>query len=239
MATPNSFTVFKDITGNGYNEPTMANLYSVEFGLPAIIGFLPGFEVDVQSWYNHMNYFSDAVSIPSRNITTGDIKNIGIGRKYATGQTENQLTISFMLTKSSWHRNFFEKWMQKIAPDSENRVGFYDDYTTDIYVRKWERGSNYLNHVKQGGKDYFSRMNKAVGIYHFTKCFPVNMAGLEFSNDGNGILKMNMLFNYERYRFTTKVQKPKDWTEDKVITENLDVAQALGLGTDTNTQFGI
>ena len=47
MATPNSFTVFKDITGNGYNEPTLANLYSVEFGLPAIIGHLPGFEVDV------------------------------------------------------------------------------------------------------------------------------------------------------------------------------------------------
>jgi T4-like virus tail tube protein gp19. len=186
-----------------------------------------------------MNYFADAVSIPSRNITTGDIKNVGIGRKYATGQTENQLTISFMLTKSSWHRNFFEKWMQKIAPDSENRVGFYDDYTTDIYVRKWERGSNYLNHVKQGGTDYFSRMNKAVGIYQFAKCFPVNMGGLEFSNDGGGVLKMNMLFNYERYRFTTKVQKPKDWTEDKVITENLDVAQALGLGTDTNTQFGI
>ena len=145
MATPNSFTVFKDITGNGYNEPTLANLYSVEFGLPAIIGHLPGFEVDVQSWYNHMNYFADAVSIPSRNITTGDIKNVGIGRKYATGQTENQLTISFMLTKSSWHRNFFEKWMQKIAPDSENRVGFYDDYVTEVWVRKWERGSNLLS----------------------------------------------------------------------------------------------
>ena len=65
------------------------------------------------------------------------------------------------------------------------------------------------------------------------------MGGLEFANDAGGVLKMNMLFNFERYRFTTKVRKPKDWTDDKVITENLDVAQALGLGTDTNTQFGI
>ena len=58
MAAPNSFTVFKDIAGGGYSEPTLGNLYSVEFGLPAITNYIPGFELDVQSWYNHMNYFS-------------------------------------------------------------------------------------------------------------------------------------------------------------------------------------
>tara|TARA_B100001250_G_scaffold401345_1_gene413088 strand:+ start:153 stop:887 length:735 start_codon:yes stop_codon:yes gene_type:complete len=243
MVIPNSFRRFQDIVATGAKEPALGNLYSVEFGVPRIFTRMEGYQHNPGEYYEAINYYADNVTIPSRNVTTGEVKNFGIQRTYATGQTQNELTITFLVTKDQWHRNFYEKWMNTMAPDSENRVGFYDDYTTDVFVRKWERGSNLLSKTRKAGIDYYGRLNKAVGVYRFVGVYPYNMGTLEFGNANGDVMKLTITFKYERYRFTTKVEKNKDWTQDHVVSERSSVAEILGIqvlggSKHEDTQFG-
>ena len=61
--------------------------------------------------------------------------------------------------------------MNAIALDNENRVAFYDHYTTDITVRKWETGSNIVAKTTVDGRFRYSRLNKATGVYCFAEHF--------------------------------------------------------------------
>ena len=91
-AAPKSFTQFRYLLAKGAREPVRANLYSVDIRFPRVLGagalqpneFKPSAE-----YYDAINYFADSVTIPSRNITTGDTQNFGLQRSYATGQTPN------------------------------------------------------------------------------------------------------------------------------------------------------
>lgn len=207
-------------------------------GVPTILFAQPNFRFAPNDYYNAVNYFADSVSLPSRNITTGEHKTVGIKRAYATGQTANELTISFLMTKNNWHRDTFERWMHAIAPDNENRVAFYDDYVTDITIRKWESGSNIKARVVTGDGDRReTRLNKATGVYRFVGAFPYNISGITYSNDAQ-LMKMDVIFKYERYRFTTKVKNSNEWTNEVVLNDFDIVSNLLGKN-GINTQFGV
>jgi hypothetical protein len=238
MPSPNSFTVFRDLVSTGSFEPSRGNLFSVEMGVPTILFTQSNVDLGPQDYYNAVNYFADSVSLPSRNITTGEHKTVGIKRAYATGQTANELTVSFLMTKNNWHRNLFERWMHAIAPDNENRVAFYDDYVTDITVRKWESGSNIkARATTSDGDRRETRLNKATGVYRFVGAFPYNIAGLTYSNDAQ-LMKMDVIFKYERYRFSTKVKTTGEWTNE-VVMNDFDLVSTLFRRNGINTQFGI
>ena len=111
--------------------------------------------------------------------------------------------------------------MQAMAPDSENRVGFYDDYVADVFIEKWERGSNVVAQKVVNAKKYETRMNRSIGIFHFVGAYPTNLGQLTFSNEQNGLVKMDVVFKFERYRFSTKIKKPNEWTNDTVLTEDV------------------
>tara|TARA_A200000159_G_scaffold112387_1_gene105453 strand:+ start:1202 stop:1927 length:726 start_codon:yes stop_codon:yes gene_type:complete len=224
-AAPNSFRSFTDLVAKGAWEPSRGNLYSVEVGFPGVLGSAAlnggGTIAYGREYYDAVNYFADQVTIPSRNLTTGDTQNFGLQRSYVTGQTPNELAISFLVTKNQWHRDFFETWMNSIAPDGENRVSFYDDYICDIIVRKWERGSNFVVKTKKKGQTYQTRLNKAVGVWRFTGAYPFNLGTMTFGNSNSEIIRLDVQFKFERYRFTTKQDKVNGWTNEKVIN-NID-----------------
>lgn len=234
MPVPNSFSTFRDIVSNGAFEPSRGNLFSVEMGIPNIVFATQG-NPNAQDFYSAVNYFADSVQIPSRNVTTGEARNFGINRSYATGQTANELNISFLLTKNNWHRYYFERWMNAVAPDNENRVAFYDDYVTDITIRKWEAGSNIKVRARSAeGKKLETRLNKATGVYKFASAFPYNISNITYSNDAQ-LMRMDVVFKYERYRFTTKVKNTSSWTNDVILNDFQLSTRAAGI----DTRFGI
>ena len=107
MKVPNSFINFQDIVSTGAYEPTLGNLYAAWIGFPLVFAAMEGWSpAQSQEIYKAVNYVADNVTIPSRGVTTGDIKNVGVQRTYATGQIPNELTISFITTKNMWHRNW-------------------------------------------------------------------------------------------------------------------------------------
>jgi len=104
------------------------NQYLIEFG--GMVG-----AADLML-FNRMSLMCSSVSLPARSIATVEDKN-------SAGAAENipyapiyggELEISFYLAKDLWERRIFETWMDMIIDPVTGRLGYYRDYTTEMYI---------------------------------------------------------------------------------------------------------
>lgn len=242
--SPNSFTRFKDLVTSGAKEPARSNLYSVLLEIPPVFKADPTFIKTYQEHYEAINYFADTVTIPGRRITTGNVRDVGAMRRYATDTTFGEANFSFILTKDLYHRAFFERWMNYIATDAENRATFYDEYTTQLMIKKWEVGSNVIyKTTTKDNKPISSRLNKSTGVWQMYGVFPFDMSSTALNNGPTDLLKLDVSFYFERYRFDT-VSRDLGFgsgAKDKVITDFSNVATSLGISLEQKdaARFGI
>ena len=201
----NGFTKFRELVATGAKEPARSNLYSVRIDLPQALmlndRILRSRQRDV---WESINYFADDVTVPGKRITTGQIRDVGQQRNFATDTAATDLNVSFIVTKDLIHRELFEKWMQYTASDAENRVTIYDEYVTNILISKWELGSNIVwNGITKSGRQYEQRLNRATGVWQMFGAFPYDMSAMSFNNGQTDLMKLDISFYYERYRFDT------------------------------------
>ena len=201
----NGFTKFRELVATGAKEPARSNLYSVRIDLPQALmlndRILRSRQRDV---WESINYFADDVTVPGKRITTGQIRDVGQQRNFATDTAATDLQVSFIVTKDLIHRELFEKWMQYTASDAENRVTIYDEYVTNILISKWELGSNIVwNGITKSGRQYEQRLNRATGVWQMFGAFPYDMSAISFNNGQTDLMKLDISFYYERYRFDT------------------------------------
>lgn len=182
----NSFKEFKDyISYSGANMPATTNLYEVIIPEPKIFGTNRYEPVNRSIAVNSLNYYANNVSLPSRAVTTGEINNIGMIRRFATGQTNSEINIQFIITKDQRHRYFYEQWSHHTASDSDNTVAFYDDYVSDLTIKKYENGA---------------RGHQQTAVFKIFGAFPFNVSQVELSNDQTDLMQLDVSFYFERYR---------------------------------------
>ncbi len=212
--SPNNFDAFWEAVKTGKLEPSRQNLYAIDIQPPATLGNLidtnvsksnPGVSID--SFQRNINLFSSSVTIPSRAVTIGQVNNHGMIRRFGTGQTSSQISMSFLSTKDNFVREWFEMWLHTIGSDSDNTVGLYDEYATDAKIYKWERGSNIVQsfNFKRNEADFMAKatLNQATAVYQFYNLFPFNVSTQTLDNEAANLMKIDVQFYYERYRFDT------------------------------------
>ena len=244
---PNNYQAFTEAVATGKLEPSRQNLYGVSIAPPLtlrkILGTTAGDKdsklvntgVSMDQFVRNVNLFSSSVTIPSRAVTTGQVNNHGMMRRFGTGQTSSQISMSFLSTKDNFIREWFEMWLNVVSSDSDNTVGFYDDYTTSAEIIKWEVGSNvvqsfdfYKAQVPQVPRKYTGKatLNQATAVYQFYNLFPFNISTQTLDNEQASLMRVDIQFYYERYRFDTvnvdtlKWLGPKDDGRNKGISED-------------------
>ena len=202
LRNPNSFRQFRELVATNLLEPATSNMYEVRIPpCPAMMQNTPLYFLrDAQQ---AINFFASSVTVPSRAVTTSEINDFGMMRRFGSGQTNSQINMSFLVTKNNIHRDFFERWCHYVASDSDNTVGFYDDYVTDMEIIKWERGSNLVMSTKVDNKEYKTTMTQATAVYKLYGAFPANISTLTFDNEQTNLLQLDIQFYFERYRFDT------------------------------------
>tara|TARA_B000000557_G_scaffold159114_1_gene128978 strand:- start:1290 stop:2033 length:744 start_codon:yes stop_codon:yes gene_type:complete len=233
---PNSFKRFQDQVMSGYKTPSKSNLFEVRVQIPASV-FLKestfGTERNSLEHVDAMNYFASAVTVPGRRVTTSEVRDIGVSRKYATNTAFGDLQIEFLVTKDQYHRDFFETWMQSTASDAENRVGLYEEYTSNISVIKWENASNvvYSDPTNKQGAGH-ARLNRSSAVWQMYGAFPYDMSEQSFDNGPTGLVKLNVNFFFERYRFDKIGNKNaafgKVGMKDVKVSNTTEIANQLG-----------
>ncbi len=119
------------------NPPAYSSLYHVQFNtLPKVLS--PGgapissdFTLDdTGSLARNLSYYANEVSIPSRQITTGEQKPVGSMYRYPTSTTFSEISMQFTLPRNMLTRTFFERWMNYISNDANQYVSPYFDCVT-------------------------------------------------------------------------------------------------------------
>jgi hypothetical protein len=235
---PNSFTRFADLVTSGAKEPARNNLYSVDISMPAML-FATGKNPDYKEHFESINYFADNVTLPARRIKTESVKDIGMPRDFAYGQQKQEVRFSFIMTKDMYHRAFFETWMNMTTNDAENRVTFYDEYTANIQILKWELGSNVVlqKEGKKGNVKYRARLNQSTAVWQMYGAYPFDISAMTLNNGPADLLKIDVDFKYERFRFdTVSVGSFKKNAKDKIIG-NLNKFDQLIKKSQVDAQF--
>ena len=234
---PNSFKRFQDQVMSGYKTPSKSNLFEVRVQIPSSVILKESTFGTERSNLEHvdaMNYFASSVTVPGRRVTTSEVRDIGVSRKYATNTAFGDLQVEFLVTKDQYHRDFFETWMQSTASDSENRVGLYEEYTSNISVIKWENASNVVYSDPSNGGT--ARLNRSSAVWQMYGAFPYDMSEQSFDNGPTGLVKLNVNFFFERYRFdkigNRNAAFGKVGMKDIKVTNTNEVANKLGFVLD-------
>ena len=230
---PNSFKRFQDQVMSGYKTPSKSMLFVVRVQIPSSVILKESTFGTERSNLEHvdaMNYFASSVTVPGRRVTTSEVRDIGVSRKYATNTAFGDLQVEFLVTKDQYHRDFFETWMQSTASDSENRVGLYEEYTSNISVIKWENASNVVYSDPSNGGT--ARLNRSSAVWQMYGAFPYDMSEQSFDNGPTGLVKLNVNFFFERYRFdkigNRNAAFGKVGMKDVQVTNTTEIANQLG-----------
>jgi|TARA_B100002019_G_scaffold279143_1_gene280703 hypothetical protein len=236
---PNSFLRFADLVASGEKDIAKSNLFSVEITLPPMM-YAQGNYPQFREHYESINYFADSVTLPARRIKTQSVKTIGQPYDYAYGQQKQEVRMSFIMTKDMYHRQFFETWMNMTANDAENRVTFYDEYTADIQILKWENAANVVYKGTAGNGlgrpvHYEQRMNRSTAVWQMYGAFPFDISAMTLNNGPADLLKIDVDFKYERFRFDTVAEDTLSFNpnaKDKVIRNFDKIFERLGFASD-------
>ena len=166
-----------------------------------------------------LNFYCQTISIPSKQVTTGSLVNIGTATKYATGSAFSQISATFIAPKSQHSRNFFERWIQLMAPDANQYSDYYDYYNAPrMMIFKWEKGgqreepytfeTRNQNAKIEGWNPNDRHPQKAFNYkltasWEMQQAFPYNLGSTQLNNQAARAMTFTVGFFFERYRFYT------------------------------------
>tara|TARA_Y100000114_G_scaffold155508_1_gene179855 strand:+ start:2470 stop:3396 length:927 start_codon:yes stop_codon:yes gene_type:complete len=116
---------------------SLSNIYTVQFSTP------PMLNDKLESGDDRilLDYYCDSVNLPSKQITTAQIMNVGSAYKYATGNAFSQINMTFKIPRTQRTRAIFERWVAKMNNDANQYTHFYNMYCAPrVRIYKFERG---------------------------------------------------------------------------------------------------
>lgn len=210
---------------NANYSPSLTNLWYLRFNTPDNFD-----KFDVKRFDNlgngktHkvLNYYAQAVNLPSKQLTTGQVSNVGVPYKYATGQAFSQISITFVVPRNQLTRAIFERWVSSITSDSDQYVDYYENYVCpELRIFKYELGSgtradevidsnasSLVRRMTLGGNKSTQRrlrekqrMPKLRSVYELRNIFPTNIGSMQLNNTEPRLSTFTVSFSYERYKF--------------------------------------
>ena len=186
------------------NAPATLNKFSVSFATPPILrqGSVGGNSsssvttLETGTAAQLLDYYANSVSLPSRQVTTSQFQPPGASVKYATNQSFSEMNIEFTIPKTQYTRAIFETWVNRITQDSSQYVDFYDRYCSPrVRVYKWETSTS--NNLAEN----LQNVGELTGCWEMRNVYPYNIGTIQLTNEQNTIMRLQIGFYYERYRF--------------------------------------
>jgi len=151
----------------------------------------------------------------------------GITETFARSRQFTQFAVSFYVDTDYNVLRLFEEWMNYINPlttqegptitgdpggsllrgSAGDRNGFLrmrypDSYKKTIAITKFERNAGFqANNTmteSSAGSDLFRQESKSIS-YQFINAFPIQVGAVNMSYGGTELLKVDVVFNYDRY----------------------------------------
>ena len=233
---------FKDTDNN----PSFTNLFSVHFSTPQMILERTNnntFTTENGQLGLGLDYYAKTINLPSKQITTGQITDVGSGVKYSTGTAFSQISMNFTVPRSQLTRNFFERWTSLMANDSNQYTEYYHKYCSrKVVIYKFERGggdyvytdpSMYRALRESGDNFLLAKKNKITAAWVLHNVFPYNIGSIQLDNQKAKAMQLSVQFYYERYRFYTEDKFDDPGVRSQITLPN-DLSNSLDEETSRN-----
>jgi len=189
------------------------NVYTVKLQPPTLVSnFLrsSGRDINYDSIGQDIELRCYQTTTPSSSFLThatsadfhGVVEEIPYRRSY-----ENEIAFSFYVDNNYDTVEFFEGWMDYMSglgtsasrdtyysPYSNFRMNYYEDYTTDIFISKFEKDVTRRDTRITG-----SRSAKKYMEYTLLKAYPKRVDSMSLSYSSSDVLTVDVTFGYSRY----------------------------------------
>lgn len=200
---------------------SLTTLFAIQFNVPKAWtengnGVNPRFkDKDNGKFTKYMNLYATAINMPSKQLMTGQVVDVGTPIKYATGVGFGSVNITFQMPRNQFIRSYFEEWMNVIIADSNTYVTDYNDYICRrIRIFKLEKGHGNKNAKEKGYDDNIFRKayprkekhsefkcNMVTSCMELRNVFPQNLGTTQLNQRDSRLSTLTVGLSYERYRF--------------------------------------
>tara|TARA_B100001094_G_scaffold333417_1_gene411904 strand:- start:39291 stop:40046 length:756 start_codon:yes stop_codon:yes gene_type:complete len=133
---------------------------------------------------NRLSLMCTSMTLPGRSIaTTPDRNSSGPQREIPYEPLySGEVNLSFYLAKDLWERRIFETWQDTIVDPITGRLGYYKDYTCDMFM--------YV----------LNEFDMPIYRIRLEEVFPKAVSEVEFTNQGgNEVAQQTMTLSFRRY----------------------------------------
>lgn len=136
-------SAFSLLTTYGYALP---NRYFVTlYNLPSNLSNMP---IMKSSDQGRLKFACESVDMPTRNITTEDLKIGHHTRKSAIGYTVDPIKITYRCSRDMAEKTFFDAWIDLICDPKTGSMEYHSKFTCDLVIDVLDGGGDKVYGVK-------------------------------------------------------------------------------------------
>ena len=141
------------------------------------------YEVYIPHKMNNLTFLCEQAELPGKTIMNIEDKLYGPVRKIGYGQMFIDTTMTFICTAEGWkEKAFFDNWQNDIVDPDLYDASYYNDYTTDIWLRTFREDNQGSYGIK------------------FREAFPLNVGAVNLGwGQNNEYARLSVTFAYRKW----------------------------------------
>tara|TARA_R110002126_G_scaffold7926_1_gene38311 strand:+ start:102 stop:641 length:540 start_codon:yes stop_codon:yes gene_type:complete len=140
----------------------------------------------------NLNVLCTNVNMPGRQILTQE-RLIGIkGRKMPNGFASDDVSMTFHVMNDYTIKKYFEEWQDRVISQDSFEVAYTNEYAKDVIISQLKKGTAFDFPLDIRTKD-------SVYQVKLLDAFPTTMNAIEFNNEQDGLVKLNVQLSYKNW----------------------------------------
>ena len=150
-----------------------------------------------------LNILCTNVNMPGRQILTQE-RLIGIkGRKMPNGFASDDVNMTFHVMNDYLIKEYFEEWQDKVISQGSFEVKYPSSYAQDVTIAQLKKGMAFdfpIDKIFGINLDLDIRTRESI-VYQvkLLDAFPTTMNQIDFSNEQDGLVQLNVQLSYRNW----------------------------------------
>ena len=152
---------------------------------------------------NDLNILCTNVNLPGRQIMTQE-RLIGLkARKMPNGFASDDINLTFHVMNDYNIRKYFETWQNKVINQDTFEIGYANTFTEQVRIKQLKKGMAFdfpIDKIFGLNLDLDIRTQESI-VYTciLEDAFPTTMNTIEFSDEQDGLVKLNVQLSYTNW----------------------------------------
>lgn len=174
-----------------------------------ILPVLDGFDIVTEE----LNVLCKDVVLPGRQILTNE-RMVGMKpTKQAYGFAQDDVSLTFHLLNDYKVKQYFDEWSSRVVSNNPPyELNYPNEYSGDVVIQQIQQGGgggevNLLDVTVAGinidiNGVYPKKPSKVIYTCKLEKAFPTTINAINFNNEQNGLVELNVQLSYRNWSAT-------------------------------------